>query len=196
MLIARKQLIVISLFACALLLGAWVNTSSAALKCCYHGDVADLRLAEVKVNLEDGRTLPFGELFPDFAPSTSFFTLTFPVYRLDIARVVYPKLAAMLAQYDANDNGFIEEPELTVLYMREAARGLDQPVTHLGGKRPLGAIFATSADVGGLIRFVNRRRSEMTPAARQTFDELDLLRRDFRIDGTEPGEQGSGRSGG
>ncbi len=196
MLVARKQLFVVSLFACALLLGAWAETSSAALKCCYHGNVADLRLAEVKVNLEDGQMLLFGELFPDFAPSTSFFTLTFPVYRLDIARVVYPKLAAMLAQYDANHNGFIEEPELTVLYMREAARGLDQPVTHLGGKRPLGAIFATSADVGGLIRFVNRRRSEMTPAARQTFDELDLLRRDFRIDGTEPGEQGSGRSGG
>ncbi len=196
MLDARKQLLVASLFTCALLLGAWAETSTAALKCCYHGNVADLRLSEVNVNLEDGQMLPFGELFPDFAPSTSFFTLTFPVYRLDIARVVYPKLAAMLAQYDANDNGFIEEPELTVLYMREAARGLDQPVTHLGGKRPLWAIFATSADVGGLIRFVNRRRSEMTPAARQTFDELDLLRRDFRIDGTEPGEQGNGRSGG
>lgn len=196
MLVARKQLIVISRLACALLLGAWATTSSAALECCYQGNVADLRLAEVKVNLEDGRTLPFGELFPDFAPSTSFFTRTFPVYRLDIARVVYPKLAVILAQYDANDNGSIEEPELTVLYMREAARGLDQPVTYLGGKRRVRAIFATSGDIDGLIRLVNRRRSEMTPAARQTFDELDLLRRDFRLDGTEPGEQGDGGFGG
>ena len=196
MLVARKQLFVVSLFACALLLGAWAETSSAALKCCYHGKVADLRLSEVNVNLEDGQMLPFGELFPDFASSTSFFTLTFPVYRLDIARVVYPKLAVKFAQYDANDNGFIEKPELTVLYMREAARGLDEPVTHLGGKPPIRAIFATGADVGGLIRFVNRRRWEMTPTARQMFDELDLLRRDFRLDGTEPGEQGNGGFGG
>ena len=57
------------------------------------------------------------------------------------------------------------------------------------------AIFATGADAGGLVRFVNRRRSEMTPAARQTFDELDPLRRDFRFDGTEPGEQGDGSFG-
>jgi len=195
--VARKQLIIISLLACTLLLGAWVETSPAAVKCCYRGDVVGLRLAEVTVNLEDGRTLSFGELFPDFAPSTSFFTRNFPVYRLDIARVVYPKLAVILALYDinANDNGVIEEPELTVLYMREAALGLDQPVTHLGGKSPLWAIFATSGDIDGLIRLVNRRRSEMTPAARQTFDELDLLRRDFRLDGTEPGEQGDGGFG-
>ena len=166
--------------------------SFASLRCCYSGDSIELQAADVEVKLEDGRVVSFGELFPDFSPSTSFFTLMYPVYRLDIARVVYPHLASKFVQYDANENGFIEEPELTVLFMQEAARGLEQPITQLGGKRRLRAIFVSAGDIDGLIRLVKRRRSEMKPATRKTFDEIDLLRRDFRLDGTEPGEQGDG----
>lgn len=164
--------------------------SSAILRCCYSGDAVELRLADVQVNREDGQTLLFRDLFPDFTTSTSFFTLMYPVYRLDIARVVYPHLAVKFMEYDANENGFIEEPELTVLYIHEAARGLNRPIVHLGGERRLRAIFISSGDIDGLIRLINRRRSEMEPTSRKTFDELDLLRRDFRLDGSEPGEQG------
>ena len=188
--ISRNSLTVASLLAFALVLGAWAPMSSASLRCCYSGDFIELQAADVEVKLEDGRMVLFGELFPDFTPSTSFFTLMYPVYRLDIARVVYPHLASKFIEYDANDNGLIEEPELTVLFMQEAARGLDQPVTQLGGESRLRAIFVSSGDIDGLIRLVNRRRSEMNPAARKTFDEIDLLRRDFRLDGSEPGEQG------
>ena len=188
--ISRNLLTVVSLLAFTLVLGAWAPMSSASLRCCYSGDSIELQAADVEVKLEDGRMVSFGELFPDFTPSTSFFTLNYPVYRLNIAAVVYPHLASKFIEYDANDNGFIEEPELTVLFMQEAARGLDQPVTQLGGERRLRAIFLSTGDIDGLIRLVNRHRSEMKPAARKTFDEIDLLRRDFRIDGTEPGEQG------
>jgi hypothetical protein len=190
--ISRNSLTVVSLLAFASVLGTWTPMSFASLRCCYSGDSIELRAADVEVKLEDGRVVSFGELFPDFSPSTSFFTLMYPVYRLDIARVVYPHLASKFVQYDANENGFIEEPELTVLFMQEAARGLDQPITQLGGERRLRAIFVSAGDIDGLIRLVNRRRSEMKPATRKTFDEIDLLRRDFRLDGTEPGEQGDG----
>ena len=190
--ISRNSLTVVSLLAFASVLGIWTPMSFASLRCCYSGDSIELQAADVEVKLEDGRVVSFGELFPDFSPSTSFFTLMYPVYRLDIARVVYPHLASKFVQYDANENGFIEEPELTVLFMREAARGLDQPITQLGGERRLRAIFVSAGDIDGLIRLVNRRRSEMKPATRKTFDEIDLLRRDFRLDGTEPGEQGDG----
>lgn len=190
--ISRNSLTVASLLAFALVLGAWAPMSFASLRCCYSGDFIELQAADVAVKLEDGRTVSFGELFPDFTPSTSFFTLMYPVYRLDIARVVYPHLALKFIEYDANENGFIEEPELNVLFMQEAARGLDQPITQLGGERRLRAIFVSAGDIDGLIRLVNRRRSEMKPAIRKTFDEIDLLRRDFRLDGTEPGEQGDG----
>ena len=188
----HRSFTAVSLLAVALLVSAWSPQVSAVLRCCYHGDAVEVRLADVELKLEDGRTLSFGELFSDFTPSTSFFTLMYPVYRLDIARVVYPHLAVKFVEYDANDNGFIEEPELTVLYVEETARGLDQPIAQLGVERRLRAVFASAGDIDGLIKLVNRRRSEMDPAVRRTFDEIDLLRRDFRIDGTEPGEQGDG----
>lgn len=187
---SRISLTAASFLAVALMLCAWSPMSPASLRCCYHGDAVDMQAAEVK--LEDGRTVSFGELFPDLTPSSSFFPLFYPVYRLDIARVVYPHLANKFTDYDANDNGFIEEPELNVLFREEAARGLDHPIAQLGGDSRLRAVFAPPGDIDGLIRLVNRRRSEMKPAIRKTFDEIDLLRRDFRLDGTEPGEQGDG----
>ena len=181
---------VVSALTVALLLGAWSPMSSATLRCCYTGDVVDARAADVEVKLENGRTISFGELFPDFERSTTFFPLFYPVYRLDIARVVYAHLAAKFIDYDANDNGFIEEPELNVLFMEEVARGLDHPVAQLGSESRLRAIFVSPGDIAGLIRLVKRRRTEMTPDARKTFDEIDLLRIEFRLDGTKPGEQG------
>ena len=170
--------------------------SGAALKLGTEGN-ADVLLvhspaAEVEVKLKDGRTVSFGELFPDFETSTSFFKLMYPVYRLDIARVVYPHLAVKFIEYDANNNGHIEEPELNVLYMEEAARGLDHPVTQLGGTARVRAVFVPPGDIDGLIRLVERHRVDMKPDARKTFDEIELLRIDFRLDGTVPGEQGNG----
>lgn len=189
---SRYSLTVVSLLTVTLMLGAWSPMTSASLRCCYSGDVIDLQAADVEVKLKDGRTVSFGELFPDFMSSTSFFSLMYPIYRVDIARVVYPHLAIKFIEYDANNNGLMEEPELNVLFMEEAARGLDHPVTQLGGKSRLRAVFISAGDIDGLIRLVNRRRSEMEPGARKTFDEIDLLRIDFRLDGTVPGEQGNG----
>lgn len=187
---SRTSLATASFLAVAVMLNAWSPMSFASLRCCYNGDVVDMQAADIEVKLEDGRTVAFGELFPDFTSSSSFFPLFYPVYRLDIARVVYAHLAIKFIDYDANDNGFIEEPELNVLFMEEAARGLDHPVTQLGGNTRLRAVFVSSGDIDGLIRLVNRRRSEMKPDARKTFEEIELLYRDFRLDGTEPGEQG------
>ena len=178
------------LLACVLLLAGWAPTSAAAQQCCYHGDSPQLDAADVEVKLEDGRTVNFGALFPEFESSTSFFPLYYPVFRLAISRVVYAHLFAKFIVYDANENGFIEEPELTVLYMEETARGLDKSVSQLGADKPLRAVFVSPGDIDGLIRLVNRHRPDMKPDARKTFDEIELLRREFRLDGTWPGEQG------
>ena len=176
----------------AFVLGIWPSMSSASLQCCYSGDVVHSPAVDVEVKLKDGKTVSFGELFPDFETSTSFFKRMYPVYRLDIARVVYPHLAVKFIEYDANNNGHIEEPELNVLYMEEAARGLDHPVTQLGGSARVRAVFVPPGDIDGLIRLVERHRADMKPDARKTFDEIELLRIDFRLDGTVPGEQGNG----
>jgi hypothetical protein len=188
----RNRATAVLLLAAALMLGTWSSIASASLRCCYQGDAADLPAAEVEVKLKDGRTVPFGELFPEFTTSTSLFTSMYPVYKLDIARVVYPHLAVKFLEYDANGNGSIEEPELNVLFMEEVARGLDHPITQLGGESRLRAIFIPAGDIDGLIQLVNDHRSEMKPDARKTFDEIELLRDDFRLDGTVPGEQGPG----
>jgi hypothetical protein len=55
------------------------------------------------------------------------------------------------------------------------------------GECPLSAILASAGDGDSLINFVNHHRVEMDPAARKTFDEIDFLRIDFRINGTQPG---------
>jgi len=185
-----KSLTIVSLVAFSLVLAAWAPPSTAILRCCYHGDSPELNAADVEVKLEDGRTVTFGALFPEFESSTSVFPLYYPVYRLDIARVVYSHLFLKFSDYDANKNGFIEEPELTVLYMEEAARGLDKSITQLGDEGRLGAIFVPPGDIDGLIRLVDRHRSSMKPDAQKTFYEIELLRGEFRLDGTEPGEQG------
>lgn len=173
-----------------IILASWSPVSLASLRCCYTGEVVDAEAATLQVKLKDGRNVLFTELFPDFESSDSLFTLMYPVYRLDIARVVYAHLAVKFQFYDANENGFIEEPELNVLYIEELARGLDHPIEYLGGDERLKAVFVTAGDIDGLIRLAKRHRSEMTAEARKTFDEIDLLRIDFRIDGSEPGEQG------
>ena len=191
--ISRSPSTIAWLPAVAFVLGLWPPLSSASLLCCYSGDVVHSPAAAVEVKLKDGRTVSFGELFPDFQTSTSFFKLMYPVYRLDIARVVYSHLAIKFIEYDANNNGHIEEPELNVLYIEEAARGLDHPVTQLGGKDRIRAVFVPPGDIDGLIRLVARHRADMNPDARKTFDEIELLRRDFRLDGTAPGEQGPGK---
>ena len=178
------------LLACALLLAGWAPASPAALQCCYQGSPPELEAADVEVKLEDGSTVTFGSLFPEFQSSASLFPLYYPVYRLAISRVVYAHLFAKFIIYDANDNGFIEEPELTVLYMEETARGLDKSVNQLGADERLRAIFVSAGDIDGLIRLANRHRPDMKEDARKTFDEIELLRREFRLDGTMPGEQG------
>lgn len=187
---STKSSAFVSMLCLAALLCGWTPASHAVSRCCYHGDAPVLSAADVKIKLEDGRTVTFGKLFPDFKSSTSAFPLYYPVYRLDIARVVYSHLFLKFTFYDANKDGFIEEPELTVLYMEEAARGLDKPIARIGAERQLGAIFVSPGDIDGLIRLVERHRADMKPDARKTFDEIKLLRDQFRLDGSEPGEQG------
>lgn len=187
---SRGSIVFASLLGLALVLAGWSPQSLASLRCCYSGEVVDTDASNVEYKLKDGTSAPFEQLFPDFESSSSLFTLMYPVYRLDIARVVYPHLAVKFIDYDANDNGFIEEPELNVLYMEELARGLDHPIEHLGADKRLRAIFVPAGDIDGLIRLSNRYRDELSAEARQTFDEIDWLRVWFRLDGSEPGEQG------
>lgn len=142
--------------------------------CCYKGDVALLHLADTKLVLEDGASVSFGEVFSDFSADTDSFARVFPFEKADIGLVTFASLREILPRYDANDDRILEEPELTALYVQEAARGLGYPVVRIEPSGS-GAIATSRADVSGLVRFVERHAKEMAKPQQRIFRDLYWL---------------------
>lgn len=143
--------------------------------CCYAGDVALTHLADTRLALEDGTTVAFGDVFEGFAADPSPIGRIFPFERVDIGRVTFASLRDILPDYDANGDRILQKPELTTLYVQQAARGLGFPVTGVetsGGNR---AIATSTADVSALVRFVERHLHEMAQPQRRVFRDLSWL---------------------
>jgi hypothetical protein len=113
--------------------------------------------------MDDGTELPFEKVFAGF----------YEQRRINISGLVYDVLSVVFPEYDANKNGFIEEPELTVLYLREGGLGMGFKVSHLKVKERVVALQTSKADVQALFHEINhlatqiRRRGQ--EAADQTF---------------------------
>ena len=122
---ALTALLSLTLTACA-------GTYEPSQPCCYTGDLELARVSDVYLALENGQRLSFDQAFPGYAPETGLFQSAFPFIELDIAQVTYASLLPVLPQYDANGDGRIQAPELTVLYVREAALGMRHNVHHVG----------------------------------------------------------------
>lgn len=164
-----------------LLLSACASTTDLVPHCCYPGEAALARLENVQLVMDDGSVATVAETLPGFAPSTGLFTKPFDFRRLDIARVTYASLQPVLPLYDANGDGRLDEPEITVMYLREAARGLGHEVDHLtvDGERA-DAITVARADVGGLMSYIERNLDAMPPEAQAIFRDLELVGLDIR----------------
>ena len=143
--------------------------------CCYEGDAALLHLADTKLVLEDGATVAFGDVFPGFSADSDSFARVFPFEKADIGLVTFASLRDVLPRYDANDDRILEEPELTALYVQEAARGLGYPVVRIEPSGGNGAIATSRADVSGLVRFVERHVHEMAKPQQRIFRDLYWL---------------------
>lgn len=143
--------------------------------CCYKGEVALLHLADTTLVLEDGATVAFGDVFSDFSADSDSFARVFPFEKADIGLVTFQSLRDVLPAYDANDDRILEEPELTALYVREAARGLGYPVVRIEPSGGNGAIATSRADVSGLVRFVERHVHEMATPQQRIFRDLYWL---------------------
>ena len=143
--------------------------------CCYKGEVALLHLADTMLVLEDGATVAFGDVFSDFSADSDSFARVFPFEKADIGLVTFQSLRDVLPAYDANDDRILEEPELTALYVREAARGLGYPVVRIEPSGGNGAIATSRADVSGLVRFVERHVHEMATPQQRIFRDLYWL---------------------
>ncbi len=153
--------------------------------CCYSGDYTLARASDVYLALDNGQRLSFPQAFSGYAPETGFFQSAFPFIETDIALVTYASLQPVLPQYDANGDGRIQEPELTVLYIREAALGLGHNVNHVGTNPRTDALVLSANEAAGLVRFVKSRLSQMTPEAQAIFRELVMVGQDQRLKGSE-----------
>ncbi|MDX1512431.1 MAG: hypothetical protein R3174_01695 [Gammaproteobacteria bacterium] len=164
---------------------AGTGTGEPAPPCCYSGAYQLARVGDVYLALENGQRLAFDQAFPGYAPETGPFQTAFPFIEADISLVTYAALRPVLPQYDANGDGRIQQPELTVLYIREAALGLGHSVAHVGTNPRTDALVLPSAEASGLVRYVKSRMAQMTPEAQKVFRELVMVGQDLRLKGSE-----------
>ena len=171
----RRLAGVIAIIGLGVALAGCGASTNLVRPCCYKGDVALTHLADTNLALEDGTTVAFGDVFGGFEPDPSPIGRIFPFERADIGLVTFESLRDILPGYDANGNRILEKPELTALYVREAARGLGYPVSGIepGGRN--GAIATSTADVSALVRFVERNRHEMARPQQRIFRDLYWL---------------------
>ena len=155
--------------------------------CCYEGPTEVTRLEQLPVTLADGRERPFSEVFSGFSPNDAWFQPRLPFEEALAQDIIYQSLYPLLAIYDANHNGRLEEPEVVVLYAREAARGLGIDIAHFGRAPGVWAVDTANADIGALVRWVAARRGQMNPSGRQIFVELERLGLDIRTRGSDNG---------
>lgn len=169
----------------ALLLGGCSSTDLIK-NCCYEGDEAVVYLDEVEFVAADGDVSSFADVYPGFTPQERFLTASFPFRKVNSALVTYDALVLPLNLYDANKNGFMEEPELTVLYLREGALGMGHKVDYLavGGKR-YDAITTSRSHVGGLMEYLDARKDSLNPETQAIFRDLVQVGQDLKLRGSE-----------
>ena len=143
--------------------------------CCYDGDVALTHLGDTHLTLEDGATVAFGDIFSGFTADSDQFGRVFPFEKADIGLVTFASLRDLLPKYDANGDRILQKPELTALYVQEAARGLGYPVVRVEPSGSNGAIATSRADESALVRFVERHVHEMAKPQRKVFRDLYWL---------------------
>ena len=163
------------IMALAIALAGCKASTNLVRPCCYTGDIALMHLEDANLVLEDGTTVAFGDIFPDFSADSDSFARVYPFEKADIGLVTFASLREVLPRYDANDDRILEEPELTALYVQEAARGLGYAVVRIEPSGGSGAIATSRADVSGLVRFVERHVHEMAKPQQRIFRDLHWL---------------------
>lgn len=174
------------LLAAAMLLLGGCSSTALIKNCCYDGDEAVVYLDQVEFVAADGSVSKFADVYPGFAPQERFATTSFPFRKVDNAQVTYDALVLPLNLYDANKNGFLEEPETTVLYLREGALGMGNSVDHLtvDGKR-VDAITTSRSNVGGLMQYLDARKDSLKPETQEILRDMVQVGQDIKLRGSE-----------
>ena len=183
--------------ACAVVLIAFLVAScgsptAIAKPPTYTGEVTSAHLADIYLAVGDGKRLTFEEVFTGFEQQTGFLTTALPFPKVDVAEITYESAQPVAAYYDenANNNGWLEGPELLVLYIRESAIGLGHRVDYLGVNPRFDALATSAAETGGLIEFVKKNKTRMTDSAQKIFGDVERLGLDYRNRGKGKGSAG------
>lgn len=163
----------------------------------YVGAITPAYLENIYLAEPGGRQVGFREVFPGFEAQTGIITTPLPFRKVAASEIVYAALRPVAEQYDANANanGYLEGPELLVLYIRESAIGLGHSVDHLGVNPRLDALATSPGDTGGLMQFVERSKSSMTEAAQRLFEDIERLGLDRRQHSGSGSSSGGGMGG-
>ena len=172
---ARRIIPAMATVVLAMALAGCKPSTNLVKPCCYDGDVALTHLDDTYLTLEDGATVAFSDVFPGFVADSAHFGRVFPFRKADIGLVTFASLRDLLPKYDANGDRVLEEPELTALYVQEAARGLGWPVVGIEPSGGGGTIATSRADVSALVRFVERHVHEMARPQQRIFRDLYWL---------------------
>ena len=184
----KKATMFTGLVVAAALAGC-VSNEQVVRDCCYQGSVASSRLGDLPLTLEDGRTVPFGAAVQGFRPMPGFGGPRYPLRKVDLRFVTQRDLKDIFHSYDANGNNALEQPEITVLYVREAALGMGVPVAYVGASTPLGAVDTSPADIMGLVSYVRSNEHRMGKQAQLVFNEMESQANLMRVingAGTDP----------
>ena len=174
-----------AVLAAALLLAGCAGTGEPATPCCYQGELTRARAVDVYLALAGGGKLSLAEALPGIgAGDVGPLGPQLPFSSAEIALVTLGSLKPVLPRYDANGDGFIQEPELTVMYIREAAIGLGHEVDHVGVNPRADAIVLPESETRGLARFVDRNLFRMTRGAQAIFRDLVFLGQQIMIETT------------
>ena len=171
----RRIVATIATMVLGIVLAGCGASTNLTRPCCYDGDVALTHLGDTRLTLETGATVAFGDVFAGFSADSTPPGRIFPFRKADVGLVTFASLRDVLPKYDANADRILEEPELTALYVREAARGLGYPVVGIDPSGAGGAIATSRADISALVRFVERHVHEMARPQQRIFRDLHWL---------------------
>jgi hypothetical protein len=189
----QRRSIPIVMLGC-LLLAACGSTTTIERPSTYVGDITPAHLQDVYLAVPGDKRLAFRDVFKGFEPQTGFLTDPLPFRKIAVADIIYEAAQPVAAYYDANanNNGYLEGPELLVLYIRESAIGLGHSVDYVGVNPRFNALATSAADTGGLMVFVKKNKATMTENAQRIFRDLEQMGLDRR----NRGGGGSGGAGG
>jgi hypothetical protein len=134
----------------ALALTGCVSNSTLVAPYCYQGTVTSAVFSALDLRTDDGKRMHFVDALPSFTSENGMFSRALPFDEVEAQDFTFASLAPLIAVYDANKDGMLEQPEIILLYAREAMFATGTAVRHFGAETAVWAVAASNSDIGEL----------------------------------------------